>query len=633
TRIKLMGHWLLLEVLPRTASGLMVTRAASGKEKADIMAGKDSLSPPSGMNLIVRSSGLDVKSADLIWEFNSYLLPLWKKIGEVAEQFEGPQLIYNDMDIINRCVREHFTPAVTELVCDSDNTAGEVKQLFEAIMPDMANRVTAVAADAALFDERVLGQIDALLTREVLLPSGGALVIDVTEALVAIDVNSGRNRGQSNIEDTAFKTNCEAAEEVARQLRLRNLSGIIAIDFIDMEVEENKTSLVTSFSKALRRDRAQIQVGSLSEFGILEMTRQNIGRALHEAHSTLCNKCGGVGRIPTVRSFVLHQLDKLHDLCIKRKQCGMVTMLMPIEPATYLLNEHRGDLRRLEEQFGVDIVIVPSRNLEMPEVNVRIDKVSSLSTAGSSYDLGKDDKSEASAYRDQQTARRQAVPAISNYKPEPRRRHGQAAAKTARAAPQKQAPQRKGIIESLFGMFRTSDERQTNDATEPAQKRKRPQQQQGRSARPGNGPEKEVAGMPPRKRSGRRRGGRRNRPGSGSESTGAQSRQPREAAAGKAERKENAPKPAKTGSGEKKPQPTTATTSASQPQPQNPTPAAKRYAPRLAPRNNAQAGHNSASGAGSSGPTASPGKDAATKPAAAKKEEGNKSAPASADQG
>ena len=519
SRIKLMGHWLLLEAMPRTTSGLVITRAASGKEKADILESRDSLAPPAGMNLIVRSAGLGVKTSDLFWEFNSYLLPLWRKINEVSEQLEGPQLIYNDMDIVNRCVREHFTPAVTEVMCDSEKTASEVRQLFDAIMPDMANRVAAIADGAALFDERVLGQIDALLAREVRLPSGGALVIDITEALVAIDVNSGRNRGQSNIEDTAFKTNCEAAEEIARQLRLRNLSGIIAADFIDMEDEENKASLVNVFSKALRRDRAQVQIGSLSEFGIMEMTRQNIGRALHEAHSTLCNKCAGIGRLPTVRSFALHQLDKIHDLCINRKQCGMITLLMPIEPATYLLNENRLDLRRLEEQFGIDIVIVPSRNMEMPQVNVRIDKVSSLNSVGTSYGLDREIQSTASDYRSEQNARRQeAVPAISNYTPEPRTsRPAPPAPDTAASGPAAGSAERPGIFKSLFGMFRASSDdngKAADPKTEPEQKRRRPRQQ-ARAAHSG-GNDREKTSDRPRRRGGRnRRGGRQQQGASG----------------------------------------------------------------------------------------------------------------------
>ncbi len=475
TRIKIMGHWLVLEAKPRKTTGMHISRMATSEERAAITAISDSLVLPPGMNLIVRTAGLDAAPAELVWEFNSYLLKLWGKIKEVAGQMEGTGLIYHDMDIVNRCVREYFTPAVVDLACDAEQTADEVRQIFSAIMPDMVDRVRTVPKDATLFDERMLGQIDALLAREVRLPSGGSIVIDQTEALVAIDVNSSRTRGQSGIEDTASQTNREAATEIARQLRLRNLSGLIAIDFIDMDDGSNRSNLLNHFARALRSDSAQVQMGSLSEFGILEMTRQNIGRALHETHSAVCDRCGGTGRRPTARSFALNQLDKIRDLCIKRRPLAMVTVEMAIEPATYLLNEHRAELRKIEQDFDIDIVILPSRRLEMPQANLRVDKVSKLRSGTLSYEQEAASSIQDDSYREESgTGRSMAAAAISSFVPD--------RTDVAAAAPPASKPAAgNSLFGRLLGLFKSgSDAEQQQPAPTAARDREPRQLQQPR---------------------------------------------------------------------------------------------------------------------------------------------------------
>ncbi len=475
TRIKLMGHWMALETKPRKTSGMHISRVATSAERAAITAISDSLVPPTGMNLIVRTAGLEAAPAELVWEFNSYLLKLWSKINEVAGQMEDPGLIYHDMDIVNRCVREHFTPSVVDLVCDTEQTAAEVRQIFNAIMPDMVERVRAVPEDASLFDDRVLGQIDALLAREVRLPSGGSIVIDQTEALVAVDVNSSRTRGQSGIEDTASKTNREAATEIARQLRLRNLSGLIAIDFIDMDDAANRNNLINHFARALGSDRAQIQMGSLSEFGILEMTRQNIGRALHETHSAVCDRCEGTGRRPTARSFALNQLDKIRDLCIKRRPLAMLTVEMAIDPATYLLNEHRAELRKIEQDYDIDIVILPSRRLEMPQANMRIDTVPKSHSRKLSYEQKTGPSIQGDSYREEANKGRSiAAAAISSFKPD---RSDVAAAAHAASKP----AAGNSLFGRLLGLFKSgSDETKQQSAPVPARDRKPRQRVQSR---------------------------------------------------------------------------------------------------------------------------------------------------------
>lgn len=373
TRIKMKSNHLVLMTREKEPDGLRVSRKGSDSERERIVNAAGQLDVDRRMTMIVRSNGLDKSIDSLEWEKNS-MLSLWKLIQQVFAKQESPTLIYEYRNIINICLSEYMTKDTDEIICDEADTEQEIKGLLTSMGNSMADHVRIVKEDEALFEEPVLKQVDALLSRKVSLPSGGEIVIDITEALVAIDVNSSRSRSQKGIEDTALSTNMEAATEVAVQLKLRNLSGLIVVDFIDMDNHANRDKLENHFRRALRVDQAQTSVGNLSQYGLIEMTRQYVGRPLHESHTVVCEHCDGTGRIPTVRAFSISILDKVQDLCINRKQVKTIIVELPIAPATFILNEKRGDLNRFMEDFDVDVIILPSHALRGNESKFRVEK-------------------------------------------------------------------------------------------------------------------------------------------------------------------------------------------------------------------------------------------------------------------
>lgn len=375
TRIDLLSaHMVLIPYGKERNKTIRISRRADDQDLARLEAEKGNMGLPEDMSLIIRSNGVDKAVADLKWELTSYLLPFWQKILEVFKKLDGTALIYEDNNIVNTCMREYFSQRTTEIVCDQESTMEEAKQTIGVIMPAMVERVRSINNEETLFNESLQAQLDSLMARKVELPSGGELVIDITEALIAIDVNSKRARTQKGIENTAQQTNTEAASEIARRLRLCNLSGLIVIDFIDMEEEKNNRALVQHMRSCLRADKAQIAIGDLSRFGMLEMTRQNIGRALHESHAEICAHCQGTGRLPTVASFSRSILDNLREICVSRKNVGSIVLQLPTDPATYLLNEQRDALVELQNDLDVDVIILPDPSLSIPDKRMRIEK-------------------------------------------------------------------------------------------------------------------------------------------------------------------------------------------------------------------------------------------------------------------
>ena len=373
THVKLMSHHLVLLPREKDPEPLKISQKASDEERRAIMDAKELLSAPDAMTMIIRSNGLDRPVEDLAWERNS-LISLWDLIQQVFAKMDSPTLIYEYRSIVNICLTEYLTRGTSEIVCDSGSTEQEVRDMLETMGGDLSTQVRTVGADEVLFSDNTLKQVDSLMNRRVQLPSGGELVIDITEAMVAVDVNSSRARSQSGIEATALATNLEAATEVALQLKLRNLSGLVVIDFIDMKPSENRSKLENHFRRALRGDRAQTSTGSISQFGLMEMTRQNVGSPLHETHSHLCDKCGGTGRLPVVRAFASSIVDKIREIALNRKQVGTVIAELPIEAATYVLNEKREDLLSIQEDLGVDTIILPSTNMSSSESRFSVEK-------------------------------------------------------------------------------------------------------------------------------------------------------------------------------------------------------------------------------------------------------------------
>lgn len=373
TRIKLSSGNLILMPRERVPSKpLSISANATPAERQRLHDAAELADLPAGHAAIVRSNGLDQPVEDLVRQKGN-LLEFWRQINQVFDKADGPMLIYENLNIVNICLTEYHSFATDEIVCDHPGTLAEIEGSIKVMHAPMPATLRLVKPDEPVFDERAMRQIDSLLARKVKLKSGGEIVIDTTEALVAIDVNSKRSRSQKNIEDTALNTNIEAATEIALQLRLRNLAGLVVIDFIDMQSKDNQQTLLRHIEREFRKDRASITIGGISSFGLLEMTRQNIGRPLHEAHSSLCPHCSGTGRIPHASATSLSILDRIKETAFSRRP-KVLYVELPIEPATYLLNEKRGELNRLHSDNGIEVIIIPSPHLSGKDCNIRAEK-------------------------------------------------------------------------------------------------------------------------------------------------------------------------------------------------------------------------------------------------------------------
>lgn len=513
TRIKMNSNHLLLMTREKDPDGLKVSRKANETERDRLMEAKEKLDPGRDMSLIVRSNGLDMGVDALVWE-KAGLLSLWDLIRKVFAKQQSPMVIYAYRNIVNICLTEYVTRDTDEIVCDQEETEQEVRSLLEQVGTGLDDRVRTAGADEALFPEAVLGQTDALVSRRVQLPSGGEIVIDITEALVAIDVNSSRSRGQRGIENTAFSTNMEAAAEIATQLRLRNLSGQIVIDFIDMESHQNREKLEQAFRRAVRADRAQITVGGLSQFGLLEMTRQYVGRSMHDTHTLRCANCDGTGRTPTVRAFAVSMLDRIQDTCLNRRQVGTIYAELSTEVATYLLNERREDLARFQSDFGARIVILPSSTVRGFDHRFRIEKHRRPDGDRPSFEQYKLDDITRDTYIDDEGAGRRKMPAAITGVVKSGTKAGAAKAKArGKAKPEADLPDpsvpepgRPAFSLGRFLQSFFSGSEQVGDGT-PGAAEAAPgrQEQEGRQARPAAKPEGAAKKRRPRSRSRKRK--------------------------------------------------------------------------------------------------------------------------------
>ncbi|MBS1132246.1 MAG: RNAse, partial [Proteobacteria bacterium] len=303
TYVSLAGRYLVL--MPNNPRGGGVSRRVDGDERAELRDVMDQLEVPNGMSLIARTAAIGRQAEELQWDLN-YLLQLWTAIDGAAQQQSGAFLIYLEGSLVIRAIRDYFQPDIGEILIDTDEVYEQARAFMGTVMPGNINRVKRYRDDVPLFSRfQIEHQIETAFARQVNLPSGGAIVIDHTEALVAVDVNSGRATKGSDIEETAFKTNQEAAEELARQLRLRDLGGLIVIDFIDMENQKNQREVENRLRDALRFDRARVQMGKISRFGLMELSRQRLRPALAETSYIPCPRCTGTGHIRSAESAAL----------------------------------------------------------------------------------------------------------------------------------------------------------------------------------------------------------------------------------------------------------------------------------------------------------------------------------------
>ena len=363
TYVSLAGRYLVL--MPNNPRGGGVSRRVDGDERAELRDVMDQLEVPNGMSLIARTAAIGRQAEELQWDLN-YLLQLWTAIDGAAQQQSGAFLIYLEGSLVIRAIRDYFQPDIGEILIDTDEVYEQARAFMGTVMPGNINRVKRYRDDVPLFSRfQIEHQIETAFARQVNLPSGGAIVIDHTEALVAVDVNSGRSTKGSDIEETAFKTNQEAAEELARQLRLRDLGGLIVIDFIDMENQKNQREVENRLRDALRFDRARVQMGKISRFGLMELSRQRLRPALAETSYIPCPRCTGTGHIRSAESAALHILRILEEEAMK-ENTGAVHVQVPVDVATFLLNEKRPDIQAIELRHKVTILLIPNVHLETP---------------------------------------------------------------------------------------------------------------------------------------------------------------------------------------------------------------------------------------------------------------------------
>ena len=387
TYVSLAGRYVVL--MPNNPRGGGVSRRVEGEERNELRDTLAQLDVPQGMSLIARTAGIGRSAEELGWDLN-YLMQLWRAIESASRSQGGAFLIYQESSLVIRAIRDYFQPDIGELLVDNESIFEQARQFMGHVMPQNVGRVKLYTDDVPLFSRfQIEHQIESAYARTVPLPSGGAVVIDHTEALVSVDVNSARATKGQDIETTALNTNLEAADEIARQLRLRDLGGLVVIDFIDMESAKNQRDVENRLRDALHHDRARVQMGKISRFGLMELSRQRLQTSLGETSHIPCPRCHGVGHIRGIESTALHILRILQEEAMKENTAA-VHAQVPIEVATYLLNEKRAEFHSMEARLKVSIVLIPNMHLETPNYTVtrlRHDELNQTGPLPASYQM------------------------------------------------------------------------------------------------------------------------------------------------------------------------------------------------------------------------------------------------------
>lgn len=395
TYVSLAGRYLVL--MPNNPKAGGVSRRAEGDEREEAKAALEAMTLPENMGVIVRSNGVGRNAEELQWDAD-YLIEIWTAIETAAREKSGAFLIYQENNIILRALRDYLRPDIGEVVIDNPKIYEEARNHLAAVMPQHLNRLKLYKDEVPLFSRyQIESQIELAHERSIRLPSGGSIVIDRTEALTAIDINSAKATGGGGIEETALNTNLEAADEIARQLRLRDLGGLIVIDFIDMNSTSNQKKIEKRLEEACDTDRARIQLGRLSRFGMMEMSRQRLRPSLGEHTQITCPRCEGSGQIRSMASLAMSVLRLIEEEAMKDRT-GRVIAQLPVDAATFLLNEKRAQVREIEARNRVAITIVPNPTLQTPAFEikrVRGDHLALDNNSAASHELAEDFEAEA----------------------------------------------------------------------------------------------------------------------------------------------------------------------------------------------------------------------------------------------
>ncbi len=482
TFISLAGSYLVL--MPNNPRAGGISRRIEGDERTELKAALSKLNLPKGMGLIVRTAGVGKDYEELAWDLN-VLLHHWKAIEEAAASRPAPFLIHQESNLILRAIRDYLRRDIGEVIVDRPKVYENVKQHIELVRPDFASKVKLYNNDVPLFTHyQIETQIESAFQREVRLPSGGSIVIDPTEAMISIDINSARATKGGDIEETAFNTNLEAAEEIARQLRLRDAGGLVVIDFIDMTPVRHQREVENRLREAVQQDRARIQLGRISRFGLMEMSRQRLRPSIGETSQNVCPRCNGTGQIRGIESLALSILRLMEEEAIK-ENTAHVQAQVPVPVATYLLNEKRRSVMHIEKHHSVKVLIIPNANMHTPHYEVlRVRQDETVDEASYDVKVKPADVEEAVMPKFNKDVVKKDEPLIQGMTA-PKRTPSQAPAKAAKVAKKSETPSEKGIIASLFSwlgkLFSSEDEAPATQAKKPNQRR-----EQNRNRKPRN---------------------------------------------------------------------------------------------------------------------------------------------------
>ena len=367
TYISLPGRYMVL--MPNNPKAGGISRRIEGDDRSELRDALNQLEIPNGMGVIIRTAGVGRSAEELQWDLD-YLLKLWAAISEAADENPPQTLLYQESDVIIRAIRDYLKDDIDQVLIDEAHAHRQALDFVSMVMPKYQNRIKAYDDSLPLFNRfQVEGQIETAFQREVRLPSGGSIVIDPTEALVSIDINSARATKGSDIEQTALQTNLEAADEIARQLRLRDMGGLVVIDFIDMNASKNQRAVENRMRDALEIDRARVQLGRISRFGLLEMSRQRLRPSLGETSGMVCPRCTGQGTIRDTKSLALAILRLIHEEASKERT-GEVRVIVPVDVSAFLLNEKRSAVGEIEQETKVRVLIIPNPNMQTPHFEV-----------------------------------------------------------------------------------------------------------------------------------------------------------------------------------------------------------------------------------------------------------------------
>lgn len=465
TFISLAGRYLV--AMPNNPRAGGVSRQIEGADRDEAREAMAGMEIPEDIGLILRTAGVGKSAEELQWDLD-YLLQLWEAIDE-ASTAPAPFLIYQDSNVIIRALRDYLRSDIAEILIDDQALFETAREFMQQVMPQNLEKLKYYEDSVPLFTRyQIESQIQTAFNREVRLPSGGSIVIEPTEALITIDINSSRATKGSDIEDTALQTNLEAADEVARQLRLRDLGGLIVIDFIDMLASKNQRAVENRLRDAVKLDRARVQIGKISRFGLLEMSRQRIRPSLAESSHELCPRCEGVGNIRNTKSTALAVLRIIEEEAMK-DSTAKIAAQVPVDVATFLLNEKRQDITGVEERQRVTVLMIPNQNLETPHYDIqRIrDQDAAKFEGDESYSMVKAVESPTMGHHDLETPQSE-VPAVREI---------------ARNVPKPEAPRpaesRPGLIkrfmQAVFGAHAADDKpvhKGDRDTSERTQQRR-----------------------------------------------------------------------------------------------------------------------------------------------------------------